>query len=182
MEERWLSLLIWSPGSGWGLRSKKLTLFDVAGGDPPWCGFLRCNSNCQLGHLKWWESLRNMISQNLSPEISAYELTIPRASDWPSAGCICRIWRTRRIGADHEWLAAATFLGYFLSCEISLLGVWFFTSSRQQFCSFFSLSASWKSHPRGQCASVPSEVLTPDVNGAQRIYLENAWLFINLRN
>lgn len=97
--------------------------FDVAGGDPPWCGFLRCNSNHQLGHLRWWESLRNMISQNLSPEISDYELTIPRASDGPSAGCVCRIWRTRRVGADHEWLAAATFLGFFLSCEISLLGV-----------------------------------------------------------
>lgn len=50
-----------------------VTCLDVASSDAT------RTENCDIQG--WWESLRN-ISQNLLPEISASEVSIPRVKDW----------------------------------------------------------------------------------------------------
>lgn len=95
--------------------------------------------NCDIW--KWWERLRN-ISQNMLPEISASEVTIPWVNGWPYTAWTSPLWRARRPCADHAWLEVA-FSGFFLSCEVALLLAYFFTSSRQQLSSAYSLTECW---------------------------------------
>lgn len=112
-----------------------VTCLDVASTDAT-----RTN-NCDIW--KWWESLWNFISQNMLPEISAYEVTIPRVNDWPYIGCIDHVW-------EHgEFVQATNDLKYPFkdsswAVKFLCLVSFFFPSTRQQFHYFFSLSEYWK--------------------------------------
>lgn len=176
MEERWLSLLIWSPGSGWGLRSKSslclmlpvVTLLDVAS-----CDATRTNSwDIWSGGRVWGTRLVrtcHLKFQPMSSPFPGWRLAFHslHLSDLKNTKSRCRPWVTC---SSHLLRLLSELWNLFAWCLV-------LHPIQTAILFFLILEQILGKQPEGQCASAPSEVLAPGVNGAHRIYLETVWFF-----